>query len=79
MYHHQEQTWCNGDDCQEQSTKDSLEQNSDYEDSVCEGVPLVKGQFCAPIDGYFLFFQNYPHSDTWVFIGHAMTKSAGVT
>jgi hypothetical protein len=53
---YQEQTQQNGDECQEQPTKDSSEENSEYEDSVCQGVPLVKGQFCAPIVGYFPFF-----------------------
>ncbi len=53
---YQEQTQQNGDECQEQTTKDSSEENSEYEGSVCQGVPLVKGQFCASIVGYFPFF-----------------------
>ncbi len=46
---YQEQTCQNGDECHKQPTKDSSEENSEYEDSVCQDVPLVKGLFCAPI------------------------------
>jgi hypothetical protein len=55
---YQEQTRQNGDECQNQPTKDSSEENSEYEDSMCQGVPRVKGQFCAPIVGYFPFFEK---------------------
>ena len=47
---------------------------------MCQGVPLVKGQFCAPIVGYFQFFEKYLHSDTCLCTaGVDMTKLAGVT
>ncbi len=55
---YQEQTQQNGDECQEQPTKDSSEENSEYEDSMCQGVPLVKGQFCVPIIGFSPFLEN---------------------
>jgi hypothetical protein len=71
---YQEQILQNGDECQEQPTKDSSEENSEYEDSVCQGVPLVKGQFCALIVGYFPFFEKYPHSDTCVCIRRGNDK-----
>jgi hypothetical protein len=41
---------------------------------MCQGVPLKKGQFCAPIVGYFLFFEKYLHSDTCVCIGRGYDK-----
>jgi hypothetical protein len=63
---YKEQTQQNGDECQEPPTKDSSEENSEYEDSMSQGIPLVKGQFHAPIVGYFPFFEKYPHSDTRV-------------
>jgi hypothetical protein len=53
---YQEQILQNGDECQEQPTKDSSEENSEYEDSVCQGVSLVKGQFCVPSVGFFSIF-----------------------
>jgi hypothetical protein len=37
---------------------------------VCQGVPLVKGQFCVPIVGFSHFFEKYPCSDMCVCIGH---------
>jgi hypothetical protein len=72
--HYQEQTQQNADECQEQPIKDSSEENNEYEDSVCQGVPLVKGQFCAPIDGYFPLFEKYPHSDTCLCTGRGYDK-----
>ncbi len=36
---------------------------------MCQGVPLVKGQFCVPIVGISPFFEKYPRSDTCVCIG----------
>ncbi len=71
---YQEQTWQNADECQEQLIKDSSEENREYEDTVCQGVPLVKGQFCAPIVGYFPFFEKYPHSDTCLCTGRVYDK-----
>ncbi len=71
---YQEQTQQNGDECQEQPTKDSSEEKSEYEDSMCQGVPLAKGQSHAPIVGYFIFFEKYPHFDTCVCIGHGYDK-----
>ncbi len=41
---------------------------------MCQGVPLVKGQFRALIVGYFPFFEKYPHSDTCVCIGCGYDK-----
>jgi hypothetical protein len=41
---------------------------------VCQGYPLLKGQFCAPIVGYSPFFEKYPYSDTCVCIGHGYDK-----
>jgi hypothetical protein len=71
---YQEQTQQNGDECQEHPTTDSSEENSEYEDSMCQGVPLVKCQFCAPIVVYTPFFEKYPHSDTCVCIGCGYDK-----
>jgi hypothetical protein len=58
---YQEQIRQNGDECQEQPTKDGSEENSEYEDSVCQGVPLVKGQFCFPMVVFFPLFEKKIH------------------
>jgi hypothetical protein len=55
---YQEQTQQNGDECQEQPTKDSSEENSDYEDSMCQGVPLVKVSFMLLLLDIFHFLKN---------------------
>ena len=40
------------------SVKNNLQRIAQkYEDSMCQGVLLVKGQFHAPIVGYFPFFE----------------------
>jgi hypothetical protein len=72
--HYQEQTRQNADECQEQPIKDSSDENSEYKDSVCQGDPLVKGQFHTPIDGLFSFFEKYLHSDTCLCTGHGYDK-----
>jgi hypothetical protein len=77
--HYQEQTQQNAVECQEECIKDGSEENSEYEDSVCQGDPLIKGQFCAPTVRFFQFLKNI-HLLTLMFVqGMAMTNLAGVT
>ncbi len=41
---------------------------------MSQGVPLVNGQFHAPIVGYSPFFEKYPHYDTCLCTGHGYDK-----
>jgi hypothetical protein len=64
----------NCDECEKENTKNISLQKSEDEDSECQGVLLLKGQFGALIIGFFPFFEKYPHSDTCVCIGHGYDK-----
>jgi hypothetical protein len=58
----------NCNECEKEHTKNISIQKSEDEDSECQSVPLLKGQFGALTVGFYHFFEKYPHSDTCVCI-----------
>ena len=62
------------DEYEKELTKNISLQKSEDEDSECQGVPLLTGQFGALIVGFFLFFEIYPHSDNCVCVGYHTRK-----
>jgi hypothetical protein len=64
----------NCDECEKEHTKNISLQKSEDEDSECQSVSLLKGQFGALIVRFFPFFEKFPHSDICVFIGHGYDK-----
>jgi hypothetical protein len=57
----------NHDECEKEHTKNISLQQSEDEDSECQSVPLLKGQFGAVIVGFFSFLKNI-HILTLVYV-----------